>query len=230
MAEIMRPGRSAQPRAANPRSGHIAGESGAVSSPLQKPTPRTACADRRRRRFLLAAASAVGGAAALAAACPFVASLAPSARARAAGGPVEADVAAVGPGELHTVVWRGQPVWLFRRTPRMLESLKGHDAQLVDPRSQMDQQPPYCRNQTRSIKPELLVAVGLCTHLGCSPHLRNVGEQAQPSEFYCPCHGSRFDLAGRVYKDVPAPKNLLVPRHRYLTASRIVVGEDKRNA
>jgi ubiquinol-cytochrome c reductase iron-sulfur subunit len=168
-----------------------------------------------------------GGAFAVASACPFVASLAPSARARAAGAPVKADIAPVGPGQLKTVVWRGQPVWLFRRTPQMLESLKGHDGQLVDPFSQVDQQPPYCRNQTRSIKPEMFVAVGLCTHLGCTPHLQDVDGQPQPTEFFCPCHGSIYDLAGRVYKDVPAPRNLLIPRHRYLSASRILIGDDK---
>jgi ubiquinol-cytochrome c reductase iron-sulfur subunit len=112
----------------------------------------------------------------------------------------------------------------------MLAGLNGHDAQLVDPSSQADQQPPYCRNETRSIKPELFVAVGLCTHLGCSPHLQKVDDQPQPTEFFCACHGSIYDLAGRVYKDVPAPKNLLVPRHQYLSASRILIGDDKRGS
>jgi ubiquinol-cytochrome c reductase iron-sulfur subunit len=128
---------------------------------------------------------------------------------------------------MKTVTWREQPVWLLRRTPQMLAGLRGHDAQLVDPLSRTDQQPLYCRNETRSIMPALFVAVGLCTHLGCSPHLHTPGSGSQPTEFYCPCHGSRFDLAGRVYKDVPAPKNLLVPPHRYLSESRILLGDDK---
>jgi len=184
-------------------------------------------ADRRRRHVLTVATTVAGGAFLAAAASPFVASFAPSTRARVAGAPVEADISDVKPGEMKIVVWRGQPVWLLFRTPMMLASLEGHNAQLVDPSSKVDQQPPYCRNGGRSIKPQMFVAVGLCTHLGCSPHLQTVDGKPQPTEFFCPCHGSRFDLAGRVYKDVPAPKNLLIPRYRYLSEARILVGDDK---
>ena len=198
----------------------------APAPPAKPVEPR----DRRRRRLLSTATAVLGSAFAVAAASPFVASLAPSERARVAGGPVEADVSEVATGEMKIVVWRGQPVWLLRRTRAMLASISGHDALLVDPLSRVDQQPPYCQNQTRSIKPELFVAVGLCTHLGCSPHLQKVGDPPQPTQFFCPCHGSIFDLAGRVYREVPAPKNLLVPRHRYLSNTRIVVGDDRRSS
>lgn len=190
--------------------------------------------DSRRRR-LLVATSVAGGAAAVATAIPFVASMAPSERARALGAPAEADIAKLGEGEMTTVEWRGQPVWILRRTPEMIERLGRVDALLLDPTSEKPQQPGYCRNPTRSIKPEVLVAVGICTHLGCVPTFRQeVGPpdlgRDWPGGYYCPCHGSRFDLAGRVYKDVPAPLNLVVPKHKYLSDTRLLIGEDDSQA
>lgn len=190
--------------------------------------------DSQRRR-LLVATSAAGGAAAVATAIPFVASMAPSERARALGAPAEADIAKLGDGEMTTVEWRGQPVWILRRTPDMIERLGRIDALLLDPTSEKPQQPDYCRNATRSIKPEVLVAVGICTHLGCVPTYRpEVGPpdlgRDWPGGYYCPCHGSRFDLAGRVYKDVPAPLNLVVPKHKYLSDTRLLIGEDDSQA
>ncbi|MBK7663330.1 MAG: ubiquinol-cytochrome c reductase iron-sulfur subunit [Sterolibacteriaceae bacterium] len=185
-----------------------------------------------RRRFLLRATAGVGGSYMLAAAYPMLASLAPSERARAAGAPVEADIDGLAEGELRTVAWRGKPVWIMRRTPAELAALGGHDGLLADPDSKVPQQPPNCANPTRSIKPSIFVCVGLCTHLGCSPSLR-VGETGAelganwPGGFFCPCHGSKFDLAGRVFKGVPAPTNLEVPPYRYAHAGHIIVGDDK---
>lgn len=185
-----------------------------------------------RRRFLLRATVGVGSAYVLAAAYPMLASFAPSARARAAGAPVEASVEGLAEGELRTVAWRGKPVWIMRRTAGELAGLGRHDALLADPDSKVPQQPPNCANATRSIKPSIFVCVGICTHLGCSPSLR-VGESSAelganwPGGFFCPCHGSKFDLAGRVFKGVPAPTNLEVPPYRYVDAGHIVIGEDK---
>jgi ubiquinol-cytochrome c reductase iron-sulfur subunit len=184
------------------------------------------------RRTLLLATSAVGGVAAMATAVPFVASFTPSERARAAGAPVEVDVGALAPGEMMTVEWRGKPVWIVRRTEAMLESLKKVESNLADPASDEPQQPTYAKNEHRSIKPEYLVTVGICTHLGCSP-----SEKFKPGAeggmgadwvggFLCPCHGSLFDLAGRVYKSMPAPTNLEVPPHQYLSDTTLIVGED----
>ncbi len=229
----MRVDRDVQRRGADPSARSVEGSRNATTRPDTAPAPPAKAleaADRRRRGLLTAVTAALGTAFAVVAASPFVASLAPSERARVAGGPVEADVSDLSSGEMKIVVWRGQPVWLLHRSPVMLASLSGHNAQLVDPMSRVDQQPPYCQNETRSIQPRLFVAVGLCTHLGCSPHLQKMGDQPQPTEFFCPCHGSIFDLAGRVYREVPAPRNLLVPRHRYLSDTRILVGDDKRNS
>ena len=189
--------------------------------------------DQGRRRFLTTAATIVGGAGAVATAVPFISTLTPSARARAIGAPVEIEIGAVKPGELQVFKWQGKPVWILHRDDEQLKSLPELDGEVRDPGSEEAQQPDYARNEHRSIKPEYLVMVGLCTHLGCSPtYVPRVDAQAHglPAEwkggFFCPCHGSRFDLAGRVFKDVPAPRNLLVPRHQYLSESRILVGGD----
>jgi ubiquinol-cytochrome c reductase iron-sulfur subunit len=186
--------------------------------------------DITRRRWLRAL-SATGGAGALAAAAPFVASMAPSERARALGAPVEVDLAGLLPGSLKTVEWRGQPIFVLRRTPAMVEGLRRHDALLADPASRRSIQPPYARNTARAIDEETGVLVGLCTHLGCVPTFRpdpGAPDIAAdwPGGFYCPCHGSKFDLAGRVFKNVPAPTNLTVPPYRLAGPSAHIVGED----
>lgn len=188
--------------------------------------------NKMRRRVLVAATSVVGAVGAGYALVPFVASMNPSARARAAGAPVEADVSKLEPGALLRVKWRGKPVWVVYRTPEMLAALASNDPKLVDPQSAVDtQQPSYCQNATRSIKPEYLIAIGICTHLGCSPTYRpefapdDLGSDWKGG-FFCPCHGSRFDLAARVFKNVPAPTNLVIPKHAYLNDTTILVGED----
>lgn len=185
------------------------------------------------RRTWLAATAAAGGVAAVGVAVPLVSSFAPSERARAQGAAVEVDVSDIPPGGTKTVEWRGKPVWLMRRTPEMLASLPALDSALVDPASKRDQQPAYATNAARAIKPELLVVVGICTHLGCSPtgvpkgsSLPSVGDD-WAGGFFCPCHGSTFDLAGRVFKNKPAPTNLEVPPHHYLSDTRLLIGEDK---
>jgi len=189
--------------------------------------------DGSKRRFLVAMSSAVGGVAAVGAVTPLVMSMMPSARALAAGAPVEVDLSKVEPGMMLTVEWRGKPVWIVNRTPEMLALLDKHEGQLTDPASDnSSQQPLYCQNPTRSIKPEYLVAVGICTHLGCSPTYRKDIGAADlgadwPGGFFCPCHGSRFDLAARVFSGSPAPTNLVVPPHKYLSDSKLVVGEDQ---
>jgi ubiquinol-cytochrome c reductase iron-sulfur subunit len=186
--------------------------------------------DPERRTWLLAT-TAMGAAATAAVAVPFVSSFAPSERAKAQGASVTMDPAAVAPGELKTVEWRGQPVWVMRRTPAMLASLDSVQG-LADPASEKPQQPAYAANTHRSIKPELLVAVGICTHLGCSPVTLNQGTSnpSVPTDwqggFFCPCHGSTFDFAGRVFKNKPAPTNLVVPPHRYLADGSLLIGED----
>ncbi len=190
--------------------------------------------DEERRQLLAGAAAAAGGLALAGASVPFVASLWPSERARAAGAPVEVDVAALNPGELKTVEWRGKPVWLLRRTPAMLSSLKTLGEQLVDPDSRVaSQQPAYARNATRSVDPELFVTLSLCTHLGCIPSYAPEPDSIQggwPGGFYCPCHGSRFDLAGRVFKGSPAPTNLVIPPHHVKGGSEWVIGLDPPEA
>ncbi len=191
--------------------------------------------DRSKRRLLLAATTAAGGVAAAGAATPFVMSFMPSERAKAAGAPVEVDVSAIAPGALLNVEWQGKPVWIVRRTKEMLDLLAKHDDELADPNCTVPQQPDYCKNPYRSIKPEFLVLIGICTHLGCSPTFRPEAAAADLGPtwgggWFCPCHGSRFDLAGRVYKGVPAPTNLIVPPHQYLSETRILVGEDKKGA
>ena len=186
--------------------------------------------DLTRRRWI-ATTSAACGVGVVATSVPFIASMAPSERARAFGAPVEVDVSAIKPGELQTVEWRGKPVWVLHRTAQMSEVLRTHDELLSDPNSRRDQQPDYARNDLRSLKPEFAVLVAVCTHLGCIPTFRpepgaaDIGA-AWPGGFYCPCHGSKFDLAGRVFKNVPAPSNLEVPPHHYATASTLLIGVD----
>jgi ubiquinol-cytochrome c reductase iron-sulfur subunit len=189
--------------------------------------------DLSKRRFLTAATTVVGGVGVVYAAVPFFQSFWPSARAEAAGMPVEVDVGKLEPGQLMTVEWRGQPVWIVRRNDQMLEGLEKVRDDLSDPDSKVvEQQPPYAQNEMRSIKPEYMVLVGICTHLGCSPTFRPELAPADLGEgwkggFFCPCHGSKFDLAGRVYAGVPAPTNLVVPPHHYVSDTTILVGEDK---
>jgi ubiquinol-cytochrome c reductase iron-sulfur subunit len=191
--------------------------------------------DGDKRRFLVAATSVAGGIAAGATAVPFVASMWPSERAKAAGAPVEADVSKLQPGERMVVEWQGKPVWIVRRTPEMVASIPKMDSVVADPKLEVPQEPPYAKNEVRSIKPEYLVLVGICTHLGCSPQFKPQESKDDMGEswmggFYCPCHGSKFDLAGRVFKGAPAPVNLSVPKHTYLSDTTILIGEDKKGA
>lgn len=187
--------------------------------------------DTSKRRFLIAATTVIGGIGAVYTAVPFLASWMPSERAKAAGAPVEADISKLEPGQMIRVQWRGKPVWVVRRTHEMLEALPTLHDRLRDPESVDPQQPAYAQNLYRSIKPEILLLVGICTHLGCSPAFAPEAEP-QPYDdkwkggFFCPCHGSKFDLAGRVYKGVPAPLNLEVPPHHYISESLIRIGED----
>ena len=189
-------------------------------------------ADPERRTWVLATAAA-GTVATVGVAIPLVSSFAPSERAKALGASVEVDLGEIPPGGMKTVEWRGMPVWLVRRTSEQLASLKGLDSQLADPDSQRRQQPDYARNPARSIQPEVFVAIGICTHLGCSPTAVPAGTTnpsvgaGWPGGFFCPCHGSTFDMAGRVFKNKPAPTNLEVPPHRYLSAGRVLIGEDQ---
>jgi ubiquinol-cytochrome c reductase iron-sulfur subunit len=187
--------------------------------------------DTSKRRFLIAATTVVGGVGAVYTAVPFLASWMPSERAKAAGAPVEADISKLEEGQMIRVQWRGKPVWILKRNEEMLAALPGLDESLRDPASVDPQQPEYAQNGTRSIKPEILVAVGICTHLGCSPSF--VPEALpQPYDpnwkggFFCPCHGSKFDLAGRVYQGVPAPLNLEIPPHAYVSETLVLIGED----
>jgi ubiquinol-cytochrome c reductase iron-sulfur subunit len=187
--------------------------------------------DKKRRHFLTAAATVVGGAGALATAVPFVSALAPSAKTRAIGGPVEVDIAGLKPGERKTVKWRGKPVWILRRSEETVADLAGMADKLRDPESDVDQQPEYAKNSHRSVNPDYLVVVGLCTHLGCSPKYRSKDEGEEfgadwKGGFFCPCHGSTFDLAGRVFKGVPAPANLVVPKYQFISETTILIGED----
>jgi len=184
--------------------------------------------DLQKRDFLVKATAATGAVGVAAVAVPFVGSMLPSERAKAAGAPVEVDISKLKPGEKMTAEWRGQPVWIVRRTPEMLAKLVKHDDQLSDPNLEVPQQPEYCKNKDRSIKPEYAVMLGTCTHLGCSPNDNFVETAEWPGGFVCPCHGSKFDLSGRVFKGSPAPKNLLIPPHQYLTDTTLLIGEDKK--
>ena len=194
--------------------------------------------DKGKRGFLVAATSVVGGVAAGAAAVPFVGSMFPSERAKAAGASVEVDIGNLAPGEQMTVEWRGQPVWVVRRTKEMLDTLPKLDDRVADPKSERKKSeltPAYARNEFRSIKPEYLIVVGICSHLGCSPQGKfkpgsEPFESSWQGGFYCPCHGSLFDLAGRVYKNKPAPDNLAVPPHKYLSDTSILIGDDSKGA
>ena len=187
--------------------------------------------DNSRRRLLTITTAGVGLVGAAGLAVPFAASMAPSERAKAAGAPVEVDISNLEPGQQLTVEWRGKPVWIIKRTPEVLDLLPDMDGRLVDPASESDQQPDYARNPLRSIRDEILVLVGICTHLGCSPKYQpEIGAVSFDDDwkggFLCACHGSKFDLAGRVFAGVPAPTNLVVPPHQYLSDTRLLIGED----
>jgi ubiquinol-cytochrome c reductase iron-sulfur subunit len=194
-----------------------------------------AIANKEKRRFLIGATSVVAGVGAIAVATPFVMSLWPSEGAKAAGAPVEVDTGKIEPGMKINVKWRGKPIWLLNRTAAMLATLPKMDDRVADPKSSVPHQPPYCNNETRSIKPNLWVAIGICTHLGCSPTFR---PEVAPADlgpewlggFFCPCHQSKFDLAGRVFKGVPAPTNLVIPPYKYLSDTLVVIGEDTRGS
>jgi ubiquinol-cytochrome c reductase iron-sulfur subunit len=188
--------------------------------------------DEKKRRLLVVATSVAGAVAGAGVAVPFLASWFPSARALAAGAPVEVDISKLEPGQQITIEWRGKPVWVLKRTAEMMQKLNGHDEVLVDPRSEAARQPDYVKGPARSIKPEIFVAEGVCTHLGCSPTLKKeIGAASDmggdwPGGYYCPCHNSRFDLSARVFKGSPAPTNLAVPPHRYVSDAVLVIGED----
>ncbi len=215
--------------------GVFAGRSGLASSghPPRKAIMATeATVDKGKRRFLIGATGVVGGVGAVAAAVPFVMSFFPSERAKAAGAPIEVDISKLEPGQKIDVEWRGKVCWIVQRTPDMLASLPKLTDRLSDPTSRQDQQPPYARNEHRSIKAPIWIAVGICTHLGCSPTFR---KDVAPADlgpdwlggFFCPCHQSKFDLAGRVYKSMPAPLNLVVPPHKYLSETKVLIGDDR---
>jgi ubiquinol-cytochrome c reductase iron-sulfur subunit len=193
---------------------------------LTAPSPEDA-----DRRLWLGAATAAGGTGLIATAVPFVASFAPSERARTLGAPVDVDVSGLRPGELRTLEWRGKPMFVLRRTPEMIDALARHDGLLADPQSRRSEQPKDARNALRSVRPDLAVIEAVCTHLGCVPSYRptpgspDIGAQ-WPGGFYCPCHGSKFDLAGRVFKNVPAPTNLTVPPYRFVSETALLIGAD----
>jgi ubiquinol-cytochrome c reductase iron-sulfur subunit len=191
--------------------------------------------DKGKRRFLVQLTSATAAVGAVGLVIPIVESMSPSARAAAAGAPVEVDISKIEPGEMITVVWRKKPIWILNRTEKNLADLPKHDAQLTDPKSEQPQQPAYCKNEYRSFTDHknIWVAIGICTHLGCSPTYR---PDVAPEDlgknwvggYFCPCHGSRFDLAGRVYNGSPAPTNLVIPPYRYVNNTTIIVGEDPK--
>jgi ubiquinol-cytochrome c reductase iron-sulfur subunit len=187
------------------------------------------------RRNLIVATTAMAGAAGAGVAVPFAWSWWPSERAKAAGAPVTADISNLSPGEMQVVEWRGKPVWIIRRTKEMLDAVKKADDKVTDPNSDVPLQPDYAKNDYRSIKPEVMVLVGICSHLGCSPQSKGADAKAEMGAdwaggFLCPCHGSKFDLAGRVYRGAPAPVNMDVPPHMYLSDGTILIGEDNKGA
>ncbi len=186
--------------------------------------------DNSRRRFLTVSTCVVGGVGAVGVAVPFIASWNPSARARAAGADVEVDISKLEPGQMMRVEWRSKPVWVVRRTKELLATLSAHEDQLRDPASDVEQQPAFAKNQHRSLKEEYLVLVGICTHLGCSPQHLKEGAFEEYVEgvaegFFCPCHGSKFDMSGRVFAGVPAPSNLVVPPYMYLDDNTLLIGQ-----
>ena len=187
-----------------------------------------------RRKFLTLTTGVVGGIGAAAVAVPFVKSWSPSEKAKAAGAPVSVDISKIQPGQLIRVEWRGKPVWVVSRTQKVIEELTTLDSKLRDPESKEPQQPEYAKNAGRSLKPDLFLAVGICTHLGCSPTYLpdSFNEQVEGVEsgFFCPCHGSKFDMAGRVFQNVPAPLNLVIPPHYYVDETNILIGVDKGDA
>ncbi len=186
--------------------------------------------DKSRRRFLTAAATVVGGAGTVAGAVPFIATMAPSEKTKAIGAPVEVDISKLQPGELTIEKWQGRPVWILRRTQEMLDDISAQADIVSDPVSEASAQPDYAKNEYRARENEYLVVIGACTHLGCSPKFIEKGIDESPSAdkggFFCPCHGSRFDLAGRVFKGVPAPTNLVVPPYKFISSSRLLIGDD----
>jgi len=189
----------------------------------------------KTRRNLVVATSVAGGAASVGVAIPFVASMLPSERTKAAGAPIEVDISTIAPGELRVFEWRGKPVWVIRRTKEMVDSLKLAAARLTDPGSNASRQPEYAKNEYRSRKPEVMVMEGVCTHLGCSPQMKPADAKAEMGAewtggFYCACHGSKFDLAGRVFRGAPAPTNLVVPPYTFVSDSTLLIGEDKKGA
>lgn len=191
--------------------------------------------DPKKRRFLIVASSVVGAGAVAAVAVPFVASLLPSARAVAAGAPVPVDLSKIEPGQLLTVEFRGAPHWVIKRTPEMVAQLDKHDALLADAKSDSSKQPEYAKNPARAIKPEIFVARGVCTHLGCSPTFRKeIGASDLgadwPGGFFCPCHQSKFDMSGRVFAGMPAPSNLEIPSYKFLSDTSLLIGDDSKGA
>ncbi len=192
--------------------------------------------DKAKRRFLTAATTVVGGVGAAAVAVPFLSSMSPSEKAKAAGAPVNVDISQLELGQLLTIEWRGKPVWIFRRSDETLKVLETETVKLLDPDSdELTQQPPCCKNPSRSIREELMVVVGICTHLGCSPTYRpelspeDLGAEWKGG-FFCPCHGSKFDLAGRVYRGVPAPTNLVIPPYYFVSENQVLIGKDSEGA
>lgn len=187
--------------------------------------------DNPRRRFLTVATSVVGAVGVAGVAVPFIGSWNPSEKAKAAGADIEIDISKIEPGQMIRVIWRSKPVWVVRRTPELLASLKNHDEQLKDPNSEQEQQPAFAKNTYRSLKEEYLILVGICTHLGCSPQHLTDGAFEEYVEgvsegFFCPCHGSKFDMAGRVFDGVPAPLNLVVPPYQFVDDNTVIIGSE----
>lgn len=213
---------------------HVSNNSSSNDSPSSSELSFSApsAVNQQKRNFLIAATAGVGALGAAAVAVPFVGSMLPSERAKAAGAPVEVDISKIQPGSMMTAEWRGQPVWIINRTDEMTAELAKHDDQLSDPNCEVAQQPEYCKNANRSIKPNMAVVVGICTHLGCSPteKLQAGGDMGEnwSGGFFCPCHGSKFDLAGRVFKGSPAPINLVIPPHQYLSETTLLIGVDTK--